>query len=165
MNRPLGSMAAGPYLDTQDYCSLNKALTFLAFTENIKLPVFIYQKPRIWSWWPWQYITCIFEHVFPWCSTKRNFYIGHNPYPQLPPGLQSQRAHDFHFSVLTWLEPESNLTNSSPSQIILKADASKPGWGAYRNLVSYIVLVEMYKVFVIKRTGKNKSRPPALRSP
>lgn len=82
----------------------------------------------------------------PFCDVlwKGTYILATNlpPSPSPAPGSQCQCAHDIHFWVLSWLESESNLANSSPVQIILKADASKSGWGAYRNLVKYIVLVE-----------------------
>lgn len=62
-----------------------------------------------------------------------------SPFPTL--GLQCQPAHGINSWVLAWLGSESNLVNSPPVQIVLKTDASKSGWGAYRNLVKYIVLV------------------------
>lgn len=78
------------------------------------------------------------------CDVLKNFYVGHKPLPSASPApeLQCQCAHDIHFSAPSWLESESNLANSLPVQIILEADAPKSGWGAYRNLVKYIVLVE-----------------------
>lgn len=100
---------------------------------------------------------CIFADALLWCTLKRNFYIGHKPPPSLSPapGLQCQCAHDIHFWVLSWLESESNLANSPPVQIILKTDASKSGWGAYRNLVKYIVLAE--NVWCICNQEKTKA--------
>lgn len=144
------SLAQLAALSAQAFCSICEVVTFspsLPPDGSIKLPVFIYKKinkNRIWSGQPLPYIMCIFGDAFLWCILKRNFCVGHKPPPSLSsaPELQCQCAHDIHFSVLAWLEAESNLANSLPFQIVLKADASKSGWGAYRNLVVYIVLVQ-----------------------
>lgn len=69
---------------------------------------------------------------------KSTFYCP-PPFPAL--GLQCQPAHDINSWALPWLGSESNLVNSPPLQILLETDAFKSGWGAYRNLVKYKVLV------------------------
>lgn len=73
---------------------------------------------------------------------KSTFYCPQSsPTPFPAPRLQCQPAHDINSWVLPWLGSESNLVNSPPVQLVLETDASKSGWGAYRNLVKYKVLV------------------------